>query len=290
MRFFEMIVGSFHSVELYRRIRREASFNLLYTLGLVFICCLMISVYYGNVLHRELFVARDGKPAPFDSMVTQIGDQLPIMTFKDGRLMTKDPQATVITVSGELFEESFENVPLITIDTTGQSTHLTMKTPMLITADELIIKTDKETKIQPLSEFSEGGGPSTLLINKAMAQEAAAGIIDVVHRNLTQFYLIAGGIVWFVFALFAYVMRIFMLLVLGLFGLLIGSLLKSPLEFGASVSLAAVSFTPIALLETGLLIGFGYPVHTITLFIAGLVALGVAIKVSAPAPANPMVV
>ena len=60
--------------------------------------------------------------------------------------------------------------------------------------------------------------------------------------------------------------------------LLIGSLLKSPLEFGASVSLAAVSFTPIALLETGLLIGFGYPVHTITLFIAGLVALGVAVE------------
>ena len=73
----------------------------------------------------------------------------------------------------------------------------------------------------------------------------------------------------------------------GLIGLLllIGSLLKSPLEFGASVSLAAVSFTPIALLETGLLIGFGYPVHTITLFIAGLVALGVAPAADAGASA-----
>lgn len=286
MRFFSMIIGSFHSAELYRRVRREQNFNLLYTLGLVLLCSFVTAVYYGNIVHRELFIAKAGQPPVFDSIVTQIAEQTPIMTYKDGRLMTKEPQATVITISGALFGESFDKVALITVDTTGQSTHQNMKTPVLITQTEMIVKDSKETKIQPLDKFADGR-PTTLVINRAVAMDAASTFITVVHENLTKFYIFFGGFMWLIFALFSYVLRIFMVLILGLAGLVIAALVRTKLDYSAAVSLAAVSFTPVALLETAILIGAGYPVHTSTLFIAGVVTLSAAIIFSKPLPEAP---
>jgi Flp pilus assembly protein TadB len=158
-----------------------------------------------------------------------------------------------------------------------------MKTPILITQDEFIVKTDKETKIQPLEKFADGK-PATFVINRAVAMDAANSLTAFVHKNIGQFYLFFGGFAWLIFALFAYVLRIFMILILGLAGLLIGSLMRTKLDYSAAVSLAAVSFTPVALLETVILITSGYPVHTSTLFIAGIVTLTAAIVFSKPLP------
>ena len=286
MNFFQMFTGSFHSAAVYREVRAKATFNMGYTALLVLFCTLLTTIYYGHLFHRELFVARDGKPALFDDVLTQIASQIPVMTYQNGKLVTNEPHATVITISGQIFGETFEKQPLITIDTTGQTTHENMQTAVLITSSDFVVKTERETKIRPLSEYNDKN-TTPLVINRAMAMDTAEKFIGGVHSILTQFYLLVGGVVWMMFAFVAYILRIIMLLGLGLIGTVIGAILKSPMSYGAAVSLAAVSFTPIALLETAVLVIAGYTVHTLTLLVAGSVALAAAIKVSTPAPVTP---
>jgi hypothetical protein len=284
MRFFSTLIGSFHSAALYRTVRTNASFYMGYTLLVVLLCTLVLTVYFTAVVHRGIFVAKEGQPIPFDSLVNQIAEQLPVMTLKDDTLMTMDPEPTVIRVSGELFGQAFTDVPLITIDTTGASTHSNMDTPILITSTEIMFEDSDEIKVKKLSEFTKDA-PETLVINRALSQEMAAMLIAGVHKHIMTFYLIVGGICWFFFAIVYYIMRICMLLALGLAGYVLGSIIKQRVSYAAAVSLAAVSYTPIALLEAGLLGFLGYSPHMLTLFGAGVVALFFAMKCSDPARA-----
>lgn len=284
MNVFSIFAGSFHSAATYRAVRQSGGFFMGYALLIVAVCTLAVTVYYGNVLHRELFSPRDGKPALFDDVVTQIANQVPVMTWANGTLTSSEPAATVIKISGTAFGESFTDEAFIAIDTSGKSTHENMETPILITAKELITKTDKKTEIKSLPELMEKG-PATMLINRAMAQDLALKLIDVIHENLTKIYVIVGGIMWFFIAITFYIMRIFMLLALGLVGMLIGNILNTPIKYASAVGLAAVSFTPIALLDTILFAGFHYPTRTIVIFAAGVVALFAAIKCSQPTSA-----
>lgn len=277
MQFFDTLIGSFYSAKTYREVRKAATYGMGYSLLLVTLCTLAVTVYYGQVFHREVFAERDGKPALFDDLVTQIAQQIPVMTYSNKRLSTQNPQATTIHISGEAFGEKFEQFALITIDTTGASTHANMKTPVLITAEDFIVKTDKETKIQPLSKFEEDG---TVVINRAMAEDVAESAIEGMHGALAQFYIILGGMAWVCLIIAFYVLRICMIFALGLGGLIISSLLKSPINYAASVSLAAVSFTPVAVLDTAMFIGAGYSLQTTTLLFAGLAALTAAIACS----------
>lgn len=277
MQFFNTLIGSFHSATTYRQVRKTANYGMGYSLLLVMLCTLAVTVYYGQIFHREVFAERDGKPALFDDLVSQIAQQIPVMTFSGNRLSTQTQEATTVRVSGEAFGEKFEQFALITIDTTGSSTHANMKTPVLITADDFIIKTDDETKIQPLSKFEESG---TVVINRAMAEDMGRSVIEGMHDALTQFYIILGGMAWICLIIAFYILRICMIFALGLGGLAIGSILKSPINYAASVSLAAVSFTPVALLDTAMFIGAGYSLQTITLLFAGLAALTAAIACS----------
>ena len=289
MRIFELFTGAFHSAATYREVRKAGDSLIGFALVIVASCMLSVTAYYGFILHREIFVAHGDSPALFDSVINQIATQTPLMTLKEGTLATQNPEATVIKISGSAFNQTFTDVALITIDTTGKSTHETMKTPMLITAKEFIYKSDKETKIQPLSELTKNG-PSTILINRAVAEEMAKKLIDIAHNNLGKFYIIIGGITWFFLSIFAFIMRLFLLLALGLVGQLIGKLIRSPISYASALGLATLSYTPVALLDTALMLGFGYSPHLLTLLIAATVALFAAIKCSdessAPTPSN----
>lgn len=285
MKFFRLLVGSFYSADVYKEVRKEASFCMGYSLLLVLLCTLITAFYYGQVFHREVFGAREGKAPFFDAMVQQIADQLPLMTYSEQKLVTQTPEATVITLSGELFGETFQGFELATIDTTGKTTHDNVQTPILITTNEVIFKGDKETKIKSLSEFTKEA-PGTLVINRALAQEMASQLNAWFHKSLPLIYFFFGGILWLIFALFAYVMRVLLLLLLGVAGLAMGAILKSPLEYGAAVSLAAVSFTPMALLQTVLTMA-GQHVSIWVVVFAGVVALFFAVRAS-HSPAQPV--
>jgi hypothetical protein len=281
MNVFQLFVGSFHSADAYRHMRKTATFGMGYTLLLVAVCTLAVTLYYGSFIHREIFGVRDGRVPLFDDMVKQIAAQVPLMTLKDHRLITADAKATTIKISGSAFGESFTDFEFITIDTTGATTHQNMKTPIVITADDVIYRTDSKTEIKTMKELTEDA-PSTLVINRAMAEDIANTVIDFVHKHLLTIYLVLGSIAWFFFAAFVYVMRIFMLLALGLIGLAIGSITKNEVNYAAAVSLAALSYTPVALLDTVLFAALGYAPSTSVLFVAGCVTLFTAIKASKP--------
>lgn len=279
MRFIETFTGSFHSADTYHRARAARGFFMGYAALVVIICTLAVTLYFGGVIHREIFAARDGGTPVFDNVVRQIAQQIPLMTLKNGALISNSSEPTIIKVSATLFGQSFTDEAVITIDTSGASTHTNMQTPLLITSTELIIKGEKESRIQPLSKLTDQA-PPTLLITRAVAMEAADSLIIAVHRSLAEFYIIFGIIAFLCFSIFMIVVRMLMLLALGLAGKIIATLTGNPLDYAAAVRLAAVSYTPLALLDTALFLGCNYAPHRLTLFLAGCVAIYAAIRAS----------
>ena len=135
-----------------------------------------------------------------------------------------------------------------------------------------------------MSDFTRNG-TNTILINHAVADEMTNNFVGYIHGNLIQYAII----LWLICIVCLFVVTFFILLTLGLIGLVIGSIVKSPLSFGAAVGLASLSFTPVALLDAALLTFFGYAAHIITLLVAGSVTLYAGIKCSEPNPANAVV-
>lgn len=279
MRFFKTLAGSFHSAALYREVRASGFNHLGYALGLVAFGAAIVVVGITVILHTALFSTREGRLPLFDDVATQIASQLPVMTLNNNTLMTKDPQATIINVDFAIEGEANKPFPLITIDTTGATTHDTMKTPVLVTDKDIIIKTDNKTEIKSLSEFTKDI-TSPLVINRALAEDMAKRLISYVHDHLFMFYLIFCLVGWGFFTVFMAIMRISMLLVLGLVGLIISALLKSPISYTSAFALAAVSYTPVAVLDLVLFAAIGYPASGSTLLLAGAVALFAAMRVS----------
>lgn len=285
MGIFKLFLGSFHSAQAYRQMRKTASFGLGYALVLVLFTTLAVTVYFTAYLHRELLTARDGKPVLVDDVIRQIAGQIPVMTLIKNELKTKEPVKTIITISGSAFGMSFTNAPLITIDTSGSAKHDDMKTPILITNKDFIMKSTDKTEIKSISEFTKDA-TAPLVINRTMAEDIGEKIIAAIHEHIFGFYLIFGGMAWCIIAIYMYIARICMLLILGLAGIAIAGITKVELSYASAVSLASLSYTPVLLLDTIVFAGFLHSTHVITLFIAGVVTLFAAIKCSNP-PAAP---
>ena len=277
MNVFQLFFGSFHSSAAYRQMRANASFGMGYALLVVTICSLFVLLYYSSQVYTAMFLPRDGKPAMFDQMMQDVADQMPVMTMKSGTLATKNPEATIITIKGSYGTENF-NVPIATIDTTGKTDTSNATTPVLINAKQLLVRDKGNWSPQMLTDFTKNA-PDTIIINHAVAEEMATAASSYIHNSLAEYFILA----WFFFIICLYVVSFFLLLVLGCIGLVIASLVRSPLSFGAAVGLASLSFTPVAILNVLLLTAFGYAAHTITLLVAGTVTLYAAIRSSDPA-------
>jgi hypothetical protein len=288
MPFLSLFMGSFHSAETYRQVRAAGKFFMGYACIVVVLCTLAFTIFFAHFIHREVFVPRGTQPALFDDIVKQIARQLPVMTLQDNQLMSNSSAPTVISVSGVAFGQGFTNLDIITIDTRGQTTHENMKTPVLVNTKEIIFKSDRETKIKSIADLLNNK-PTTMVINQAMAESLSDMVITSVRDSLTSIYLIIGTIGWFFIAAYMFVMRMFMLLALGVAGLVIGSVVKSPINYASAVGLAAVSYTPIAILDTVLFAAFQFPTSRLILFVAGCVALFAAIKCSHTPPPRQLV-
>lgn len=280
MRLWQIFLGSFHSAATYRWVRSSGKSMLGYVAALITLFCLIVTVFLGLMLNNAAFTAHGNEPALFDEAVTQIADQLPVMTLKDGTLaaQTAGPQVITLTLH---HDGKVDTVDFATIDTTGATTHETMKTPILITAREFIYKSDKETKIRPLSDFS-GEHNQPLIFTHASAQEMAAQLIRYIHTNLWKFMLVFGAFFFVTLVMIVFAVRLFMLLMLAVIGVLIAKITKAKLDFGQSFALAAVSFTPVTVLDTVLTVFLGYTTHFTTITLAGGVALFAAIRCSEP--------
>lgn len=280
MGFVALLKGSFHSAEAYRQMREKASFGMGYSLMLVLLTTLFVAIYFGVYFHREVFSVRNGKTPFFDDMVQQIAAQVPPMTLHDHQLQTAEAKATTIKISGTAFGESFTDVPFITIDTSGAADYNTTPAAIFVSNKDVYIKKSKEkTEVTPLAELTKDG-PSTLVITRTTAKELASEFIGFIHTHLWSIYSVFGGILWLFATCIMYAMRTVMLFLLGLVGLAIGSVLKLKVNYAETVSLASLSYTPIALIDTLNFTMLQKPTSTLVLIGAGSFALFFAIKAS----------
>lgn len=281
MNLFRLIPASFYSAAAYSHMRQNKNFGLGYAFLMVVLTTLVVTLYFTQLIHRELFTARESRPSFMEEMVTQIAAQMPPATMMDGTLVTDKAEITVIYVSGTAFGKTFDNVPLATVDTTGQTTHDTMNTPVLITSKDVIIDKNDKKEIRSLTEFfDEQRGP--LIINKAVAQSMAQEVLAGIMDNLATIYLILGTIFWLFAMVYIFVMRLIMLLLLGLVGIAYAGIQKVELSYASAVGLAALSYTPVLLLDAVLFMLRGDSPSTLTLFAAGCVTLIAAITASNP--------
>ena len=278
MSFGKTFIAAFSSAETYRQARLRANYEMFYSFTLVVVSALLLVSYFIALAHGELFTARAGNPAVFDDVLHQIASQTPVMTLQNNQLITREPRSYTIHVHATVFGQTVAG-PLATIDTTGATTHENMKTNILITAHDFVFRSKEKTEIHSLADYAKKTS-GTLVINRAMADDVAATIIRSVHHHLVKFYLIVGGISWFVFSLVLYVLRMAMVMVLGGIGLLISKLVKVPANYAATVSLAAISYTPVAVADLVLIMGFHRSAPTLALFAGGIAMLTAALIAS----------
>lgn len=274
MGFFQTFLGSFYSDTLYRKLRMQRGSGLGYSILLVLLTLFIGCMLYApdmNRVHRALFVGENGRLSAFDDVLRQIAAQTPNMVFENYTLKTVEPGEHVMHLSVDIMGEHVEG-EAITIDTSGKTTYSNMKTPVLATANELIVKTDKETKVRPYTELAKSQDPKVrYFIDKAEAKQVVQDFSKFIKENLSTFYLVIGGVLLLFAIGFLYVMRIFMVLLLALAGLLVANILRKKITFENAMLIAAVSYTPVAILELVITKATGGAVGPLILVICGII-------------------
>lgn len=252
MGFLQLFLGSFYSVPMYRKLRTEKGNGLGYSILLILLTTFIGFMIYlpdMNRVHRALFVGENGRLSAFDDALRQIAAQTPTMTFQNYTLKTQEPGVHIIHLAVDVMGEHAEG-DAIAIDTTGQTTYSNMKTPFLFTAHEMIVQTDKETKVRPYTELQKDGGiKEVVLIDRAKAKELTQEFAKWMHENLSMLYLIIGGFTLLVWIGIFYVMRIIMVMLVALGGMLSGNIMRISVPFENAMLIAAVSYTPVAVLD-----------------------------------------
>jgi hypothetical protein len=281
MRFFHTLVGAFHSPETYRNMRRSEGHGLAYSFVLVLFTTLLLTVYGLTLFHTKVFVSSHGSTPLFDDAVMQLAKQMPYMTFTNNKLVTAEPRSYTITFNFA-FPKFHGKFDLATIDTTGATTYKNMKTPILVTANEFIVRDKKQIKIQPFKDVV-GDHPTTLVINQAVAIDLGNKLIEGVHHILWELYLFIGAFIWLFFAGTFYILRLFMLLFMAVGGLAISRAYNDAVNFQTSMRMAAISFTPVACLEI-LFMAMGHMIAGFWLLLCGLVMLSAALYITRETP------
>jgi hypothetical protein len=279
MRFFELFMGAFSSAAAYRYMRRERrGLGLSYSFLLVALTSILFAVYATAALHAALFAAEPGKKPRFDDIVAQIAEQLPEMTVTDGTLTVTSPQPHYVKLHTEIKGESVE-FTVLTIDTTGQTTFETMRTPLLVTSKEVIARNKEKIEIHPIEGYIESGSPP-LVLDRATIDKASLLFVEAVHQNLWKILTALGLFLWFFLTMGLYLFRITMMVALGAAGLAMGSLFKSPLDYATSMRLAALAYTPVSMADIAALGFAGINLPPALLFMLGVGMLGMAIRIT----------
>ncbi len=282
MPFLQTFLGSFCSPARYQSVRRMAKgYGLGYSAMLAAFITLTVSIWAIGTIHNNLFIGHDGAEPLFEDVIHQIAKQVPIMTLDKGHLIPQHPRPTQIVLTFDRAEFPGRYI-LATIDTTGATTVENMKTPFLITSTQVIFynRSKQEKKIHDLSEYtSDVRGP--LIINRALAESTAEHLISYTRSHLPLFYFMFLTIVGSIVGLIYYVLRVVMVFGLGAGGMLIAHLvMRKPVSYAACVRLAAMSYTPVAILTMISFMLTSRFMNTLPLLICGMVMLSAALVIS----------
>ena len=288
MNFLKTMVGSFYSITMYRELRRKSGCGLAYSFMLILLTLCVGSIVVLpilNKIHHVVFVGQDGRLPLMDDLLLQIAEQTPVMTLENNTLTTKEPGQHIIHLKINTGSKT-DGMDAITIDTSGVTNTGNMRTPLLITGHEVISKVPnpssetKEEKIEThtFDELMENHTSNEKLeINKEVAKDAAQDLAAFVHENLKLFYGVMTVVTILVLIITLYISRIVMVALLALGGMLLASILKTKATFEELMRLAAVSFTPVALLSAVIPFIGHKTVNSLTLFTLGIIMLGVVL-------------
>lgn len=283
MKFFPTLIASFHSAALYRSLRHDGHYALGYSFKLVMLATLIVVISGAAMLHRYAFTARGAEPPRFDAAVHEIARQLPTMTLHHGVLKTDKAEATTIHLNIAAPGEEPQPVAIAVIDTTGKTTPTKTDVPIVIDDSNIYITSKEKTEIHPIRQLAENA-PETLIINRALIDEQSAQLIAWTHASLGKIYFVFGGITWVLLVIVNYIGRLILLALLAGGACAIASARGKPLGFARAMAVAAVSFTPVAAIDTLSFAATGVGVAVWLLVLGGAVALSVALKIgSAPA-------
>lgn len=288
MNFLKTVVGSFYSIEMYRELRRKSGCGLAYSFMLILLTLCVGSIVVLPVLnkaHQVMFVGKDGRMPLMDDLLLQIAEQTPVMTFENNTLTTKVSGQHVIHLKANIGKGE-AGLDAITIDTSGNTNTSNMRTPLLITSNEVISKVkdpaseDGQEKIEThtFEDLMENHTSSEKVeIDNQVAKDAAQDIAAFVRDNLKMFYGVMSVVTILVLIVTLYISRIVMVMLLALAGMLIASALKTKATFEELMRLSAVSFTPVALLSAIIPFIGQKTANSLTLFALGVIMLGVVL-------------
>ena len=276
MNFIRTIIGSFYSPAVYAQARApQPGMNLLYSFLLVVLTSLILVIVGASKVDRLLLQSTDGTPPLLDRVANDLAAQVPVMVLQQGVLKVNATQPYVMNLhTGHAQTPSFA---LITIDTTGATTVHNMKTPVLVTAREVYLRGNNDTKVYPLKSDDDA---KPMIINQALAMDTTQRGLYWLHTNSWKIYLVAGAVAWIGFALVAYLLRLIMLMALGLAGLLLSNIWKPTVNFATAVRIAAIAYTPVAICSAAALCITGGEPKALALFALGVVMTAAALVVS----------
>lgn len=252
--------------------------GLAYNFILVALTSLLFVIYAMAMLNSTLFAAKDGKKPLFDDAIAQITEQMPEMIVENGIVTVTSPQPHYIKLRVTLMGNPVEGT-LMTIDTTGTTTHQNMRTPLLLTNKEIIARSKDEIKIHPISEYHKPGEPP-LNLDRTTIQKFSELVVRWVHDNIVKLVLGVSIVLWLSVTLFLYLMRLAMVLALGVAGLVIGSITKSPIDYAAAMRLSALAYTPVTVADAAVMALTGHPLPHGILFVLGVVMLHSAMQIT----------
>ena len=209
---------SFFSADLYRDVcHRWKGTGLGYLLLLLAICWIAPIVH----LHSQLseFV---------DKQVPEVASQVPVLTFKDGKVSIDEPEPYYITLPGT-------NMNLVVIDTTGGITSLEeAKAFGLISETQATFRNSEvETRTVSFRDFEDF----------VLTQDIINGWVAAVRR-------FAAPICYVFAVLGSFVGRIVQVLIYAAIGMLFASWCKSRRTYLQLLRLAAVAVTPCIIIKT----------------------------------------
>lgn len=278
MRFFRTVIESFYSAPLYRQVQMQAGHGFMYSLKLVFVTAILTALLYAPTaqrLHREVFIGTQGRPAVMDDVFAQIAAQTPLMMMYHHKLVADERRAHTIRLRAVINGEVLEG-DMITVDTTGATTHTNMPTPVLITATDIITQEKNEARIKSFKEIlPEDGKP--IRITPEYVEAKLGHLSQLIKERLPAFYALIGVVALLVGVFAMYLLRVFLLVVLALGGKLLAALLHVKIGFDGLMRLSAVSFTPVALLGAVITYVTAGSVSVLWILLCGWVMLAAAI-------------
>ena len=176
--YFQALWMSFFSGDLYRDVgQRWQGWGGLYLFlitGIYSMIMPSIIVWFGVMLYQGNY--EEGKYPSIPVAIDDMLNQLPPMLMQHGKVST--PEAKIYQIY-----EPYGHNPLITIDTTGKTLTLDdAKTPVLVTANELIYKKDNHEEVYRFKKMQE-----------ELAKEGKAGVVQL-DTTLKEFSKI--GLNW----------------------------------------------------------------------------------------------